>query len=1189
MSEKYHTQFLLDDFFPLYVKETDKNDFYTNSSNEENLFYNSVMMKSEFGELRPYYGEPKPKKGEFLRHQEFMSRFMSPYTPYDKMLVFQGLGTGKTFTLAAVSELSKKIKTNELSRNKIIILVRNPNLRNNMVAEIANAFGYAPSKEEIDEESLSDKAIATRINKRIGVNYQVETFTTFVNQIKLMSDEQIKEDYSNCYILIDEAHNLRTQSSGKKDDRKNYEQIHRLLHLVLGCKILLLTATPMRDKPSEICSLLNLLLPLKKQLDRKNFNENYFDEKQFKENKKAEFKNYVKGIVSYLRSSTSDVQVEYAGDIDKSSDMQFTKTARLQMSDFQSNIYKEAFLKDKPNDEGAEIDIDEEDFEKSGGDSGIWLNSRQAAMFVFPDGTYGIQKVEKRKKQSGKPKITIETDSESSSSEEEEKEDVKEPWLYEEEKIYKPSSRLIRYFHAKGNSKKDMLEQLKKYSAKFYFVIKEILKNPREKFFVYSNIVSGGGALLFGAILEIFGLKHVEPASNSIDTLSQSDRYMVLTGSTLSSAQTDVLVNRVFNDPRNKYGEYIRVIVGSHVVGEGLSFKHIRKMCVLTPFWNSPTTDQAIGRAIRSFSHNDLPQDQQNVVVYRIAAIPLPIENVQSIDMLMYKVSEDKDIKIKQVERLLKESAVDCALNRERNIISTDKPFSKECDYLEECNYRCEFVDDKYYSVDWVGERVQDTYNLYYAREEINKVKIIVKEAFSMKFTYDFEDLYEMILTQIIDLSPIVLARALNEIITYNNPIINRFGFETYLREDRNLFFLIDDPFSPSLYTSAYYTANPEPDEGFQSFEEIIINYQYDKIERILDIIIRNQRKTNLLDKIFTNLSLHLTQQIVEIFLLAYFNKSIKNKTLQEYIYQKYGSFISKIDDDIFLVIDTDNIKVLEQQDEGFEWVDVSEEIKEKLEKQKKTKLAELEKTDWGYFGYLFQDKGKERFTIRIVGDYSEKKEGGVDKRTEREGLTCGTGKLSLKGLIPMGYDLIEKAVRFNKLPPNFKSSKSKTYTTDEIMSREYFKKYLENVILLNTMSSYLDRLSQQDINNLSKMCYNAFSSFKKTEQKLLKDLVNENTKKLNDSTKIIEFIKKAPRDSLLEHIGTDASSSYEIIKNFKENPLIRGIIRDNIEKLPQSSKDNLGALISDKTGVAICAILKDWFKENKLLIEGIK
>jgi hypothetical protein len=41
--------------------------------------------------------------------------------------------------------------------------------------------------------------------------------------------------------------------------------------------VLLLTATPMRDQPSEICNLLNLLLPLNKQLNKKEFKKTYLN------------------------------------------------------------------------------------------------------------------------------------------------------------------------------------------------------------------------------------------------------------------------------------------------------------------------------------------------------------------------------------------------------------------------------------------------------------------------------------------------------------------------------------------------------------------------------------------------------------------------------------------------------------------------------------------------------------------------------------------------------------------------------------------------------------------------------------------------------------------------------------------------------------------------------------------------
>ena len=123
---------------------------------------------------------------------------------------------------------------------------------------------------------------------------------------------------------------------------------------------------------------------------------------------------------------------------------------------------------------------------------------------------------------------------------------------------------------------------------------------------------------------------------------------------------------------------------------------------------------------------------------------------------------------------------------------------------MEECNYKCDYVNQKYNSVDWVGDRIQDTYNLYYARDEIEQVKTIIREMFKYKYAYDFDELYNIINIKIPNLSPIVLARGLNEIIMNNDLIYNRLGFKNFLREDRNLFFLIDNPFLSSIYTSWY-------------------------------------------------------------------------------------------------------------------------------------------------------------------------------------------------------------------------------------------------------------------------------------------------------------------------------------------------------------------------------------------------
>ena len=83
-------------------------------------------------------------------------------------------------------------------------------------------------------------------------------------------------------------------------------------------------------------------------------------------------------------------------------------------------------------------------------------------------------------------------------------------------------------------------------------------------------------------------------------------------------------------------------------------------------------------------------------------------ETTETIDTRFYRKAEIKDIKIKEVEYILKRCAVDCSLNKNANIhnfkdilnivTSTgnkikinigDIPDSRECNYKKDCNYKC--------------------------------------------------------------------------------------------------------------------------------------------------------------------------------------------------------------------------------------------------------------------------------------------------------------------------------------------------------------------------------------------------------------------------------------------------------------------------------------------------------------------
>ena len=955
-----------------------------NRTSEEN-YYPIHVKQLEDGE---YYGFEVDGNGRFL---------LGDFTV-----------THNSCLLSGVAEYAKHIRSNALSQNKVIILVRNPALKKNMMNELACICTkniYEPSRTDPKTgEQRSMDTMKKILGKNIAVNYEIMTFTAFSKIIANLSNEQIREIYSNRYILIDEAHNIRVQPQkdvsknslnlGNRKSISNYKEIHRCLHNIVGSKVMLLSATPMKDQASEICQVLNLLLSMDQQLDKKTFMEEYFTEvdgkPQFKAGLRKQFKDkYLNGIVSYLRSSTSDIQIKNEGTIDTDRGINFVKTLNIEMEDEQEEVYQKAYKIDAPRSSlnaNMEIEdaVDDEGKKDEGG--GIWGNARQASMFVSPSGKYGIQR-------SG------------------------QQFAQYEKGEYFLDSEISDYILKDGDSTEAKLRRVKKLSIKFWYLIRDILKYPDEKFFIYCEHVQGGGCILLSAILKLFGFSQAPTISSSgqaeesegycpsdkpkdlTNRLSANNkRFITLTGSTVTTSQLDVLVNDIFNSKSNLNGEYIRVIIGSDIVSEGISFKHIRRMYVVTPYWNDSTTSQAIGRAIRYKSHIDLPEEKRNISIFRLAAVPFEeTDDIKSIDIEMYKLSEYKDIRIKQIERLLKENAVDCSLNKGRNVLPTDEPNSKLCDYQSDCDYQCDYVDSKLAKADWIGTRITDTYNLYFAETEIKQIQDAIANAFIYKFAYLFQELLDRILDTIKDIPTIVLARALNDMIVNNKFVTNRYGFINYIREDNGLFFLIDNPLHPQVYTSYYYAKHISLNQKLGNFEDALIKMEYEKIPFILEQLIKNQKNPDVLKQIFKKLSPEIIEHIISSFYIAYMSKVNVNKELQSFIIDKFSSYFKQQPSGLMFTFNPDKPKLLKQINNQYMWVDATEEDIQEVEQQRGDKVTMLRDNPLGYYGVITNNEKDDPKSLKIV----EVKErishtGKTDKRLEKQGTACGSGNFAL-------------------------------------------------------------------------------------------------------------------------------------------------------------------------------------------------
>ena len=723
-----------------------------------------ITQRKEFYDVRLSREDKAPEApGELLKQQLFLSRFISGRTQYPSTLLFQDVGTGKTCGAGAVVEHYKQFPLEEGRRRRppALVFVRNSVLRQNFKNQVATVCTddiYLPKlteKEERLEEEMDDKRYQTRLTRAISRSYRIVTYDAFFNTLKGTNDKIIKENYSNRVIILDEAHHLRVQPHKGKKEKSLYDHMHHFLHTVENCRVLLLTATPIWDKAFEIASLMNLITPETNQIntgkDGKEFNKLYFDE----DNKLKDtepLRNAWRGRISYLRSTAAT-----ATRIEKGVTRPWTQRVIVYpdaLGEFQLSVYQEASERETEAEKQAQA---------------LQKFQREAINFVFQDRTYGIDGFNKH--------VTLKHGR----------------WDLDGE----TKTALGRKY-----------KNLKKFSTKMYAIIKDIHDHPGELVFVYTEFVRGSGALLFGVLLRYFlGFEWIREGRPR----SKKDRFAVITSEpTTTSTPTQIRdLLRTFNDPKNRTGDIIRVIVGSEKIAEGVTLKNVRRVHVLMPHWNLPGIDQAIGRAIRFGSHTDLPEQDRTVTIFRHAAVDQE-ETIMTADVNIYRLAERKDWRAAQIYRMLKEISIDCALNYQRNVLPTDKPKSRECNYNPDCNYVCDGMDPVTgEGAVWtypVEEINKETYNLFYAAPEVQDTKRAIVNLFgSVYFALDINMVAELVQTR----DRHVLAQALSQVIDERIPIRDRYGFVTYLNESGSVYFLDDTLGRASTYEESVYVERP--------------------------------------------------------------------------------------------------------------------------------------------------------------------------------------------------------------------------------------------------------------------------------------------------------------------------------------------------------------------------------------------
>lgn len=897
-------------------------------------FSTAIYKKKEFYDNKLKKVEVFPTKpGSLLNHQKLIARFFSSRTTYDQLLLVHEMGSGKTCTAVGAIE---QIRSEERGFKGALYLAKGDALINNFINELifkCTDGRYIPE----NYKKLSELEKVHRKKKAIKDYYSLKTFETFAKKISKSTDIQLQTQFNNRIIVIDEVHNLRIQS--KEKGLNIYNQFLRFLHTVKDCKILLMSGTPMKDGVEELSSVMNLILPYKNDKPYfpigENFVNNFFYIKDnlyiVKDDKKAELKSAFKGRVSYLKSMQSDIKKNFKGE-------HFGKLKHLKvvtdiMSNFQTQKYNEALNLDKTEKQG------------------VYSKSRQASLFIFPDGSYGEEGYNKYIKKAVNTQTIIGDDGKK-----------KKTFTFMLQKELRDA--LLKNTN---NNKENILKNLEKYSSKYAASIRIILDSQKQGkcMFIYNEFVQGSGLILFGLILELFGFKK---ASGNEITGDERPRYASLTNLTATTKQLRKIINR-FNNPDNINGKIINVIMGSRKIAEGFSLLNIQTEDIHTPWFNYSETAQAIARGYRLGSHRMLIEKGENpqVDIYQRVSITSEqstqdISINQSIDLEMYEISEVKDISIKRVERLMKESAWDCSLTYYRNNI-TGYDGERDCDYMD-CKYLCDDISQDLISTELDNSDLDySSYQQYYATENINKIieSIIVI----------FRDNFRMDLLTLVDFFPnysrFEIISALRTIINENIKIIDKYGFPSYLKEENNIYFLINSLSIEGKFFSDYYTEFPIINIPL-TFSQVIKPLYLESLPKIISKI-ENAENIEDIRKIMIRLPVEVKEYFIEGSILAKNNNIGYNSLPRKLILEYFTNYYAKIENTWMSWLLFDEQEIIRCLKNNV-WEDCNKKEIEILEKYRKNIQKNLEINPYGYYGqYNTETK---TFCIRDVSNVTE-------------------------------------------------------------------------------------------------------------------------------------------------------------------------------------------------------------------------
>jgi len=631
----------------------------------------------------------KKVSAELRKYQDFLGKYLDYNSPYRNMLIYHGLGSGKTRTAINIYN----VLYNYSPDWNVFILLKATLKESTWVKELESWL----HKDEKDFRKANIEFIS----------YDSPTADKYFLEKVKNADAAKKSLY-----IIDEAHNfinnVYTNMSSKQGRRALtiYEHIIQDKKDNDNVRVVLISGSPAINIPFELALTFNLLRPDIFPKSEAMFNQMYVSTDSYpiiNPATKNNFQRRIMGLVSHYIGSTPEY---YAKKI--------VNYVDVPMSEYQAYIYKHY------------EEIEEKIARKmrSGSGGGNYKSyTRQSCNFVFPvmgQGLSGETRPRPRDFKINESDVELTTKGKLDEKNKEKYYQVSE-YLQKTEEFTNSFDGYLRKkldedirnnhtliddikkfkqmagdkfeiddyvkFMTSPDKKSELLSALYSSSSKMTFMIFNIMNSPGPVL-VYSNYVVMEGLQIFKIYLKYLGFTSYV----SRDKGEDGYRYMEYHGGIDPVERRKVL--EIFNRSENKTGTVSKIVMISPAGAEGISLNNVRQVHLMEPYWHEVRMTQMIGRAIRQCSHRDLPLEDREVIVFRYKSVRGNGSDNWTTDQYIEDAARSKDGLITSFLDAMKEVAVDCVLNKTHNNLAS--------------TYRCFQFEEKSLFDDQIGPAYKD-------------------------------------------------------------------------------------------------------------------------------------------------------------------------------------------------------------------------------------------------------------------------------------------------------------------------------------------------------------------------------------------------------------------------------------------------------------------------------------------------